>query len=396
MSAKDIALVYGVPSQIIGIPDSQTYSNFAEAKLALYNETIIPLLDRVQSDLNEWLSPQFGEDLELRYNIDSIPAMAEQRKRVFESVTQGVQNGILTRNEAREQMGYEPLEGADSLLVPANLMPLNIAGDEEEPKDEPDTNPMTEEEQEERTQQEEQEEVQLDNDMQSADEELDEVIKAESDIDTVPTDGMVTEAKRGIEWRKEFNRGGTRIGATRASQIVAKEKLSPRTVRRMNSFFARHEVDKRAEGFRPGEKGYPSNGRIAWSLWGGDAGQSWAKKKSAQLDRERGKFLEEGVIEEKQVTAAVKKGLQNKVDKHNEKHGDKAGKRVTLRMLTAVFKRGIGAYRTNPGSVRPSVTSEEQWAYARVNAFLYAVRSGRFRGGKFDLDLLPSGHPLAT
>ena len=56
--------------------------------------------------------------------------------------------------------------------------------------------------------------------------------------------------------------------------------------------------------------------------------------------------------------------IQNKVDKHNEKHGDKAGKRVTLRMLTAVFKRGIGAYRTNPGSVRPSVTSEEQWAYA--------------------------------
>jgi len=67
-----------------------------------------------------------------------------------------------------------------------------------------------------------------------------------------------------------------------------------------------------------------------------------------------------------------------------------------LRMLGAVFRRGIGAYRTNPGSVRPSVTSEEQWAYARVNAFLYAVRTGRFRGGKFDLDLLPSGHPLKT
>ena len=396
MSAKDIALVYGVPSQLIGIPDSQTYSNFAEAKLALYNETIIPLLDRFQGDLNEWLTPMFGEGLELRYDIDSIPAMAEQRKRVFESVSTGVRDGILTRNEAREQLGYEPIDGADSLLVPANLMPLNIAGDEDSPKDEPDTNPMEEEQVEQEAQEEEQEQVQIENDMESADEELDEIIKAEADIDTVPTDGMVTEAKRGIEWRKEFNRGGTRIGATRASQIVAKEKLSPRTVRRMNSFFARHEVDKRADGFRPGEKGYPSNGRIAWSLWGGDAGQSWSKKKSAQLDRERGKFLEEDVIEEKQVTAAVKKGLQNKVDKHNEKHGDKAGKRVTLRMLTAVFKRGIGAYRTNPGSVRPSVTSEEQWAYARVNAFLYAVRSGRFRGGKFDLDLLPSGHPLAT
>ena len=134
MSAKDIALIFGVPSQLIGIPDAQTYSNFAEAKLALYNETIIPLLDRIQSDLNEWLVPKFGEDLEIRYDIDSIPAMAEQRTRVFESVTQGVQNGILTRNEAREQLGYEPIDGGDSLLVPATLMPLNVAGDESQPE----------------------------------------------------------------------------------------------------------------------------------------------------------------------------------------------------------------------------------------------------------------------
>ena len=62
--------------------------------------------------------------------------------------------------------------------------------------------------------------------------EIDEIIKAVSDINTTPTDGMVTEAKKGIEWRKEFNRGGTRIGATRASQIVAKERLSPSTVKK--------------------------------------------------------------------------------------------------------------------------------------------------------------------
>ena len=86
----------------------------------------------------------------------------------------------------------------------------------------------------------------------------------------------------------------------------------------------------------------------------------------------------------------------NKVKEHNDKHGDKRGKRVTLRMLAAVFRRGIGAYRTNPGSVRPTVRSEEQWAYARVNAFLFAVRRGRFRSGQFDRDLLPSGHPLKT
>ena len=96
-SARDIALVYGVPSQLVGVPDSQTYSNLAEARLALYTETVLPLMDRIQSDMNEWLTPQFGDDLKLHYDIDSIPAMAEQRRRVFESVTSGVQNGILTR-----------------------------------------------------------------------------------------------------------------------------------------------------------------------------------------------------------------------------------------------------------------------------------------------------------
>ena len=380
MSAKDIALVYGVPSQLIGIPDSQTYSNFAEAKLALYNETIIPLLDRIQGDMNEWLVPMFNEQgLELRYDIDSIPAMAEQRKRVFESVTAGVRDGILTRNEAREQLGYEPIEGADSLLVQANLMPLNLADD------------MTEE----NISEDIPEEVVPEELIENEDSDIDDIIKAISDINTTPTDSMVLEAKKGIAWRKEFNRGGTRIGATRASQIIAKEKLSPSTVRRMFSFFSRHESDKAAQGFRVGEKGYPSNGRIAWALWGGDAGFSWSTKVRNQLEKEKNKFLEDE-IEEKQVTAAVKEGLKNKVEEHNEKYGDKAGKKVTLGMLSSVFKRGIGAYRTNPGSVRPSVTSEEQWAYARVNAFLFAVRTGKFRSGKFDLDLLPDGHPLAT
>ena len=387
-SARDIALVYGVPSQLVGVPDSQTYSNLAEARLALYTETVLPLMDRIQSDMNEWLTPQFGDDLKLHYDIDSIPAMAEQRRRVFESVTSGVQNGILTRNEAREQLGYDTMDGADELLVSATLMPLTSAN-EETPKDE--TPP--------------QEDTREDDailDIMNLDSELDEIVKAERDIDTVPTDGMVTEAKKGLEWRKEHGRGGTMVGVARANQIVRKDRLSLSTVRRMKSFFARHEVDKRAEGFRPGEKGYPSAGRIAWALWGGDAGQTWSNKKVDQLDRERNKFLEEASeltdenFEEKQLTAAVREGLKKKVKDHNEKHGDKKGKRVTLRMLGAVFRRGIGAYRTNPASVRPNVRSEEQWAYARVNAFLFAVRTGRFRSGQFDRDLLPSGHPLKT
>jgi len=213
------------------------------------------------------------------------------------------------------------------------------------------------------------------------------------DIDLRPTQTMAEEAQRGLDWRKEHGRGGTAVGVARARQLVNRDELSPRTVRRMVSFFARHEVDEEAEGFRPGENGYPSAGRIAHALWGGSPGRAWANEKDRIMDRidsEDSRALKDD-FSEKTLTA-----LQNKVDEHNEKHGDKKGKRVTLRMLAAVYKRGIGAYKTNPGSVRPSVSSPEQWAMARVNVFLKAVRTGKFQSGKFDTDLLPDGHPLKT
>ncbi|MCE2756117.1 MAG: HK97 family phage prohead protease [Ignavibacteriae bacterium] len=92
-----------------------------------------------------------------------------------------------------------------------------------------------------------------------------------------PTEGMKIEAQRALDWVDEGRRGGTRIGKIRARQIVAGENLSYDTVIRMYSFFARHEVDKKAEGFEPDEKGYPSAGRVAWGLWGGDAGYTWSK-----------------------------------------------------------------------------------------------------------------------
>ena len=93
-----------------------------------------------------------------------------------------------------------------------------------------------------------------------------------------PNEAMREEAQRGLDWRSEYGRGGTRVGIARARDISNGENLSMDTVGRMASYFARHEVDKEAEGFSPGEDGYPSNGRIAWALWGGDAGQSWANR----------------------------------------------------------------------------------------------------------------------
>jgi HK97 family phage prohead protease len=105
------------------------------------------------------------------------------------------------------------------------------------------------------------------------------------DIDLTPTDGMAKEAQKALDWRKDGYDGGTPVGLARARQLVNKQELSPSTVRRMHSFFSRHEVDKQGEGFSPGEEGFPSNGRVAWALWGGDPGQTWAKAKSATLDR---------------------------------------------------------------------------------------------------------------
>ena len=104
------------------------------------------------------------------------------------------------------------------------------------------------------------------------------------DIDTKPTKGMIEEAKKGLEWRREYGRGGTQVAVARATNIKNGDNLSFDTIKRMNSFFARHEVDKKAEGFYPGEEGFPSAGRIAWALWGGDAGQSWASKKVKEIE----------------------------------------------------------------------------------------------------------------
>lgn len=324
MAAKDIALCFGVPSQLIGIPDSQTYANVQEARLALYEETIIPLAKRVESDLNEWLAPPFGDNIWIEYDIDAIPAMTERRRRVYENVVSAVREGIISRNEARERLGLEPITGGDEVFIAANLFPLG--GPETAPADEAPQKSADEA-------------YGLDSDgefkldkypdgedvpdelpeayrMSTGDERCgncaylegrvctlfdaevraqyvcakwqpDEEDKAESDVDTIPTVAMARNAQRALELRKEYGRGMTPVGVARANQLIDRERLSPDTVRRMKSYFARHEVDKQAEGFRRGEAGWPSAGLIAWLGWGGDEGKSWADRKVAELNAER-------------------------------------------------------------------------------------------------------------
>ena len=94
-----------------------------------------------------------------------------------------------------------------------------------------------------------------------------------------PTDSMAAAGRRAIKWKEEGKaRGaGTTVGWTRARQLANKEALTLDTVKRMYSYFSRHEVDKQGKGFSPGEEGYPSNGKIMWEAWGGDAGYSWSR-----------------------------------------------------------------------------------------------------------------------
>jgi len=101
-----------------------------------------------------------------------------------------------------------------------------------------------------------------------------------------PTKGMQEAATRALAWIKDgqAGQGFTDVGRKRASDIAAGRSMSQEIVMRMYSFFARHEVDKKAVGFNSGEDGYPSPGRVSWDAWGGDAGFSWSTKIKNQID----------------------------------------------------------------------------------------------------------------
>ena len=130
--------------------------------------------------------------------------------------------------------------------------------------------------------------------------------RALEDINTKPTQEMADEAAQGLEWREEFGRGGTEVGVARARDIKNRVNLSIKSIKRMYSYFSRHEVDKEGQGFYSGDEGYPSAGRIAWAR-GGDVGFAWTKRKIEEIEKE-----------ERELTGKAKTALENKVKDHNE------------------------------------------------------------------------------
>jgi len=225
-------------------------------------------------------------------------------------------------------------------------------------------------------------------------------------------------AKRAIKWKEENGSScGTSIGWTRAAQLSRGANLSRSTIARMASF-KRHQQHKDV----PYSEGC---GGLMWDAWGGSAGVNWAISKLKKIDSEKmaevgpkggvkkspkapksdtpnknpkGEGTAKGDASGKtgaKVSAKDRASLQKKSNEFNERYKEKLGYGVTVGMLASVFQRGLGAFNT---SHSPNVKSASQWAFARVNAFLYLVKNGKPQNAKYttDYDLLPIKHPKSS
>lgn len=107
-AARDICISFGVPHILI-VPGASTFNNVREARLELYEQTILPILEKSCAHLNAWLLPQFGDGLRLSVDLDGIPALALRRELKQDAVSKLYDRGLLTRDEARGELKYEPL-----------------------------------------------------------------------------------------------------------------------------------------------------------------------------------------------------------------------------------------------------------------------------------------------
>ncbi|MFQ5783599.1 MAG: phage portal protein [Alphaproteobacteria bacterium] len=130
-AARDVALAFGVPPQLLGIPGDNTYSNMREARLALWEDTVLPLVRQLTAELNCWLAPRFGDGLELAGDPDEIPALGLRRERLWEKLGRA---DFLTVNEKRAAAGYGAIAGGDVLARPRSRTPARQDDDAAEPR----------------------------------------------------------------------------------------------------------------------------------------------------------------------------------------------------------------------------------------------------------------------
>lgn len=245
---SEIAGLFRVPSHLIGDLERATFSNIEAQQIDFVMHCIRPRLVRWEQALSRDLF--IAPDLYFpEFNVEGL--LRGDAASRYNAYAIGRNWGWLSVNEIRERENLNPIPEGDIYLQPLNMSeagePTEVRGVTHIPERK--------------------------------------ATYQGQEIDLVPTDEMKDEAQQGLDWRREYGRGGTEIGIARARDISNQRDLSPETVRRMYAYFSRHEIDKEAEGFNPSDEGYPSNGRIAWALWGGDPGFRWASAKVEELNR---------------------------------------------------------------------------------------------------------------
>ena len=339
-----IAAISGVPVSLLRANDPNLAS--AEVGFASYmRDTIHPYLVSDCEFLNQSLLPLFGdlaEDLFLAYD-NPVVEDEERSSRIFLSE---VNAGVRSINEARSELGLDPVDDGDELRV--NGVPLSQAGVPQLPLGQ----------------------------LAYGQEED----KAEKAFDV---DGLASKIARMIETR-----------SVRVGSFVEWRTPKGNYVGKVERIQREGTADQVVGDSNEASEDNPiAHVRVFVRL---DDGSFEESDRQVPVAVERLDKTEEPEMAEKAVSDEVKKALEKKVKEHNEEVGDAKSKRATLRMLIACYERGIGAYRTNPGSVRPTVSGEQQWAMGRVNGLLHALRTGKFKKKPYDQDLLPEGHPLSS
>jgi HK97 family phage portal protein len=247
-----ICSALGINPMVLGLGsglERSTYSNYERAQQAAWEDGMVPLLRTLADAITADLLPEYPETQQgdyVMYDLETVRALADDMQAEAVRAEKLYKAGIIDRAEAKRIAGLEAVPEDEGQLHPTAI-PVQSGGGFEG------------------------------------------AAVRSYDVKFRPTEAMRTAAQRALDWKAEGFDGGTRIGLARANQIVNGEKLSEDTILRMYSFFSRHEVDKKAEGFNAGEEGFPSPGRVAWDLWGGDAGFRWATSKRDQMQGEESK-----------------------------------------------------------------------------------------------------------
>lgn len=291
---RSVYRTFGVMPVEMGMTDGMPRATASVQMDVASSHLVTPILELLQAKINAQIIPSLiGEEnaarIMFRFDRDSR-ADPEDQKRLAEMHQIYIKNGVMTRNEVREMLGFLPVDGGDvpTFEVAGMPSPLSALGDA--PKNEAEA--------------------------------------AEP--------------------------AGDPVEPFKPSDINDEEELEAEEVEAFSFFLNVRDDDDDLASYKNRKKAF------------------------------------------KALSKKVQKALEKKVEDHQEKVGKDRRKKTDKYILAVCFHRGVGAYHNNPSSVRPTVKSPEQWAFARVNSFLYALENLKFKGKPFDTDLLPASHPLAT